>query len=78
MVADIERLQMEELSPLSLLEDKSKKKDKVKFDDRNPIMSFPARPELEKIINLIYERTGVKKYKIFELLIVNGLKNTEF
>ena len=70
----IEKLQMEELSPISL----SKKKEKIKFDDRNPIISFPARPELEEIINLIYEKTGEKKYKIFEILLMNGLRNTEF
>lgn len=70
----IEKLQREELAPASL----SKKKTKIKFDDRNPIISFPARPELEEIIDLIFTRTGEKKYKIFEILLLNGLKNTEF
>lgn len=78
MVSEIEKIQIEELSPLSLDESKINKKDKLKFDDRNPIISFPARPELDSIINLIHKRTKVKKYKIFELLILNGLKNTKF
>lgn len=73
-VAEIERVQREELAPISF----TKKKEKIKFDDKNPIISFPARPEIDEIINIINCKTGVKKYKIFELLILEGLRHTEF
>jgi len=73
-VAEIERLQRDELAPISF----TKKKEKIKFDDKNPIISFPARPEIDEIINIINCKTGVKKYKIFEMLILQGLKGTKF
>jgi type I site-specific restriction endonuclease len=49
--------------------------EKVKFDDKYPIFSSPARTEIHEIINILCKNSTMKKYEIFELLIYNGLKS---
>lgn len=40
--------------------------------------SYPAMPEIHQIIDIITKRTPLKKYQVFERLILNGLKYTKF
>lgn len=47
---------------------------KVKFDDKYPIFSSPARKEIHEVIDILCKNSSMKKYEIFELLILHGLK----
>jgi hypothetical protein len=67
----IEGIQKEEARPISL----SEKKEKVKFDDKFPIMSFPARKEMQEVIDMVSKHTGLKKYQIIELALLKGLRS---
>lgn len=48
---------------------------KIKFDDKYPIFSSPARPEIHEVIDYLCKNSSMKKYEIFELLIFYGLNS---
>lgn len=50
----------------------------VKWEELHPKKSYPAIPEIHQIIDIITKRTPLKKYEVFERLILNGLKYTKF
>lgn len=47
---------------------------KVKFDDKFPIFSCPARKEIHEMMEYLSQVSPMKKYQIFEMLVLNGLK----
>ena len=49
-----------------------------KWEDLFDKKSYPAIPEVHQIIDIITKRTPLKKYQVFERLILNGLKYTKF
>jgi len=50
----------------------------VKWEETHPKRTYPALPEIHQIIDIISRRTALKKYQVFERLILNGLKYTKF
>jgi len=73
-ITKIEDLQKEEAKPMSF----TSKKEKIKFDDKLPTFSFPARVEIHEVIAVLSQKTPLKKYQIMELLLLNGLKSVNF
>lgn len=47
---------------------------KIKFDDKYPIFSCPARKEIHEAISYLCKVSPMKKYQIFEMLVLRGLK----
>jgi hypothetical protein len=50
----------------------------LKWEDTHPKKSYPATEEIHQIIDIITKRTPLRKYQVFERLILNGLKYTKF
>jgi hypothetical protein len=75
MVAEIENMIIKENTKTSL---STISKDKKCFEDKYPSMNVATRPEIQDVINLINKETGARKYQIYEILLINGLKNTTF
>lgn len=50
----------------------------TKWEESHPKRTYPALPEIHQIIDIITQRTPLKKYQVFERLILNGLKYTKF
>ena len=51
---------------------------KKQFRERQPPVTLTVRPEIIEIFDILHKKTNMTKYKICELIIMNGLKSTKF
>lgn len=51
---------------------------KVKYSDKYRAATVSIRPTVRKLLDYLYEQSNLNKAEILELVILNGLKNTNF
>jgi hypothetical protein len=51
---------------------------KIKYSDKYRPATLSLRPEIRELLDYLYESSSLNKAEILELVILNGLKNTNF
>jgi hypothetical protein len=51
---------------------------KIKYSDKYRPATLSLRPEIRELLDYLYESSSLNKTEILELVILNGLRNTNF
>jgi hypothetical protein len=51
---------------------------KIKYSDKYRPATLSLRPEIRELLDYLYESSSLNKAEILELVILNGLRNTNF